>query len=73
MTIPRPIFLCFFLGSGTDSTPLLIYCIINVVDEGGEGAVFKKALCCIVSKQIVMKFDTIVLQVNTHQLTESDF
>jgi len=35
--------------------------------------VFKKLKGSVVTNRIGVKFGTIVLQVNTHQLTESDF
>ena len=56
----------FFLRSGTDFVSLLIFFLLL-------GRPLQKAYGSVVSTQIWIKFGRIVLQVNMHRLTESDF
>jgi len=62
--------------SGTDLVSLLIifHLVVVVVVVVVVGATStKKAQGFVGSNRIGMKFDSVVLQVNTHRLTESDF
>jgi len=66
LTLTSRTLILAFVRSGTDLILLLILFLLG-------RPCFKKSQGSVVSKQIGMKFDRIVLHVNMHRLTESDF